>query len=347
MAIGLAPRVGLKPLAAFCRRLGTSLDAGIDVRRVMETEIGAGGGRVYCEKLTALQQAVSRGDSLTDAFQQADGYFPPFFCEMVKVGEKTGTLDRVLLKLADHYEHLKSLRLIFVAGIIWPMLQLGAVIVILGIMILALGWVASMTGENVDILGFGLVGVSGFIRYLIGLTFLGLIGWGIYLFVTRGPFAKIGQSLLIQLPGIGKSVQVMSLSRMAWTLALAIDAGADAKGAMRLSLDSTMNDYYRQHADQIALGLQSGQEMHEVLRKTGAFPAEFIDSVQVGEDSGRLTEMMDKLATNYHQQAETAAKVLTVIGSMVVWGSVVILLIVLIFRVFSFYLGILQEATQI
>ena len=69
--------------------------------------------------------------------------------------------------------------------------------------------------------------------------------------------------------------------------------------------------------------------------------------MQVGEDSGRLTEMMDKLATNYHQQAETAAKVLTVIGSMVVWGSVVILLIVLIFRVFSFYLGILQEATQI
>ena len=346
MAKSLAPRVGLKPLAMFCRRLGTSLDAGIDVRKTIETELGANGNRTYRQNMAHVRSAVASGDSLTDAFQQTNGYFPPFFCEMVKVGEKTGTLDRVLLKLADHYEHLLSLRSIFIAGIAWPMIQLVAVIFILGIMILALGWVASFTGESVDILGFGLVGVPGLIRYIIGLVVIGAVGYGIYLLCTRGPIANTCRGLLMKLPGIGKSLQVISLSRMAWSLGLAIDAGADARTSMRMALQSTLNDYYTQHADQIDEELQAGQEMHEVLRHTQAFPPDFIDSVEVGEQSGRLTEMMEKLAANYQTQAKTAATVLTVMATMVVWGGVAAPLIVLIFRVFGFYLGILQEATQ-
>ena len=181
----MAPRIGLKPLAMFCRRLGTSLSAGIDIRKTISNEVSSGSNRVYRAQMEQVLRGVSAGDSLSDAFSATDQFFPSFFREMVEVGEKTGTLDRVLSMLADHYEQLLRLRSIFFVGITWSVIQLALAIVIIGILILVLGFVSDMTGETTDILGFGLVGLPGFIRYVVGLCFLAVLVYGIYWAIVR------------------------------------------------------------------------------------------------------------------------------------------------------------------
>jgi type II secretory pathway component PulF len=297
--------------------------------------------------MSRLSQAIESGETLTDGLKRCGDYFPPFFNSMVNVGEKTGTLDRVLIKLAEHYEHLISLRRVFLLGIAWPVIQLVIAIVVIGLLIIALGWVAGMTGERVDILGFGLVGGKGLVKYTILLNLMAAIGYGLFLLFTRGPLAQTIRELVMRVPGLGPSLRVMSLSRMAWSLGMAIDAGASARMSMKLALQSTMNAYYTRHSDELDAAIRTGSEMHTALRATQAFPQDFLDAVEVGEQSGRLTESLEKLAENYQAQAKVAAATLTLLATMLVWGGVGAVLIFLIFRLASFYLGVLYDATQI
>ena len=343
----MAPRIGLKPLAMFCRRLGTSLSAGIDVRKTISNEVSSGANRVYRAQMEQVLRGVSAGDSLSDAFSATDQFFPSFFREMVDVGEKTGTLDRVLSMLADHYEQLLRLRSIFFVGITWSVIQLALAVVIIGILILVLGFVSDMTGETTDILGFGLVGVPGFIRYVVGLCFLAALGYGIYWAIVRSSLNSWLRSTAIRIPVIGPSLEVMALSRMAWSLGLAVEAGADAGKSLQLAIKSTSNPYYTKYFSRMSRELNSGLEIHEVLANTHAFPNEFVDAIEVGEQSGRLPEMMAKLAEGYQDRAKTAATTLTVVSTIAVWAAVAIVLILLILRIFSVYLGVLQDATQI
>ncbi len=340
-----ASHIGLKRLAQLCRRLGTALEAGIDVRRSWDREAQWGPAQ-HRTQIQRISQAINQGQSIPAAVRQTDSYFPEFFREMVELGDRTGKLDRVLLRLAEHYEHMLSLRRIFLLGIAWPAIQLAMAIGIIGLLIAALGWVSRTTGQKVDLLGFGLVGGSGLIRYFLLLTVLAACGYGIYLLLTRGPVAEVLQRVLMHIPGIGHSLKVIALARMAWTLGLALDSGADARNSLRLALSNTLNAHYTQHTEALDRAIRSGHEMHQALRETAAFPSDFLDSVQVGEESGRLSESLLKLAEQYRDQAKAATTGLTIAATMVVWGFVATILIVLIFRLFGAYLGILDEAVR-
>ena len=115
---------------------------------------------------------------------------------------------------------------------------------------------------------------------------------------------------------------------------------------MRLALSTTGNSYYQQHADEVDLAIRGGSDIHEALRQTGAFPVEFLDAVEVGEQSGRISETLLKLAEDYRERAKATMTGVTLFATIVVWGFVASVLIFLIFRVAGFYLGILNETMQ-
>src|SRR5688572_10300508 len=129
-----AAHISTRRLAQFCRRVGVSLKAGIDLRKVLDREVerAARGER---RGLTQIRQAVAGGSSLDAAFATSNGLFPPMVHGMVRVGEQSGRMDEAFLKLAEHYERQLSLRRTFLAGIIWPMIQLGAAIFVVGLVI--------------------------------------------------------------------------------------------------------------------------------------------------------------------------------------------------------------------
>ena len=164
-----APRIGLKRLAQLSHRLGTALDAGVEVRKSWDREAQSGPA-YHRARMQQISRAISRGQSVPEAVRQTGDYFPEFFREMVELGDRTGRLDRVLKRLADHYDHLVSLRWIFLAGIAWPVIELLIAIGVIGVLIAVLGWVSRVTGETTDLLGFGLVGVPGLIRYAVLLS---------------------------------------------------------------------------------------------------------------------------------------------------------------------------------
>lgn len=324
-------RIGLGKLAQLLRRVGASLHAGLDPRSTYEKEAEYGSA-THRSMMSRVSQTITDGGSLADGLEACGGYFPPLVCTLIEVGEKSGRLDDILRGLAEHYEHLLSLRRTFLVGIAWPAIQFFAAIGIVGLLIWALGIVRSMTGSEVDPLGFGLVGTPGLLVYL-GLVVTTLGGAAVLVMgLLRGAFGPAPLRIAMRLPVLGNCLKTAALSRFAWTLGLTLDSGMNARRSMELALRSTENAYYTSRMQVVDDALLQGREFHESLRATGLFPDEFLQMLETAEVSGTHGESLQRLADEYRQRAQTAAKALTMAASFAVWVLVAIVLIALIIR---------------
>lgn len=327
------PRIGTKALAQMLRRVGTSVRAGLDIRTIWQTEMHSG-SPTHRQQASIVSGKIAAGDTLAEALSSCGGYFPTLTCDLVEVGEKTGRLDEVVLGLAEHYEHLLSLRRTFLIGIFWPAIELAAAIVIVGLLILIMGVIgATSGGEPFRILGFE-AGTKGFITYIFFITaVVGVFAW-LLIAVRRGWFGPKPMELAMRIPVIGRCLQTAALSRLAWTLSLTLNAGMDAKRSIKLALRSTQNAYYTSQLAAVDSAVGLGREFHDALRGTGVFPDEFLSSLETAELSGTHTESLGRLAEDYRDRAKATARTLTVVAGIAVWILVALIIIVVIFQFF-------------
>jgi type II secretory pathway component PulF len=335
-----SPRIELKPLADLCHRLGMAFEAGIDARTIWAREAERARGR-FREHLATVSDAVNHGESLTDALRETGDFFPTLFREMVALGEQTGHVDRVLAQLSDHYQNQISLRRSFWSSITWPLVQLTIAVGVVGLLI----WVQGMIG--IDILRVGLVGERGLQIYGIFLAVVGAVIFLAVRAVTRGAVwtAPI-QRMVLQLPGIGPPLQTVALARLAWAMHVTLDGGMEVRRALRLSLRSTHNARYLDQLPTIVSEISAGNSIHEAFCRAGGYPVEFLDTLAVGEQSGKIAESMGVLARQFQERARLALATLTTLAGWAVWAVIAALLIALIFRVFSFYLNAITGAMQ-
>lgn len=339
MAIPLfSPRISTKALAGLCHRVGTSIEAGVDIRKVLVREVERTTG-LLARHLTMISKAVDDGQSFGDALAETDDFFPPIFREMVEVGEQTGHLDAVLLQLADHYEVRCKMRRNFLAAIAWPVIQLGLALGIVGFLI----WITGML--QVDILGLGLTGDRGLRIYLVFLAVVGAAAWLVLLAVGRGlVWTRPIQRAALALPIIGRPLQTMALARLAWSIHLTMNTGMDVRRALRLSLRSAQNARYIDQIPAIDAEIVAGSSIHEAFVEAGGYPADFLDTLAVGEQSGKVVESMGMLARQYQERAKMAMTLLAGAAGLAVWALVAAFIIVLIFRMAFFYVGQIYDA---
>ncbi len=322
----------------MCRRVGTSLDAGIDVRKIWDREAEKGDTTTGVHAAT-VRDMIARGDSLFDALEACGDYFPSLLCKLVQVGEQAGQLDKTFLQLAEHYEHSLRLKKSFLSKLIWPAMELGIALFVIGLLI----WILGMIGST-DVLGFGLMGTSGLIKYLAFLAFAALaIGVAIRLIRNLiGVGAVIHAATL--LPVLGDFVRTLGLARFSWVLSLISETHTPVRPAVRMALDATINPYFTAHAADIDAVLAKGNPINEALRASGSFPPEFVDAVQVGEDSGKLAELMHRMAKHCEEQVQAQSTIITTAASFAVWGIVALFIIAMIFRLAMFYVGTINNA---
>jgi type II secretory pathway component PulF len=321
-------------LSQFCQRVGTALQAGIDVRRVWETESQRGG---WSQRATmqSIRDQIGRGESLSNAFGQTREYFPPLVREMVEVGERTGHLDQVFLQLGEHYDHLLQLRQSFLFAIAWPAIELGLALTAIGVFIWLYGFLAltDMEGRPITMLGF--YGVSGLIQYILILVGIGGIlaapfvavrqGW-----IDVGPFYR----LLAMIPGMGSAVRSMALSRLSWALSIASNSDLSAQRVVDLAVRSTQNSYYTTHLDRMRREIRQGRSLHTAFQVTGIYPVEFLDALETGETAGRISETMEILARQYQDRARAQSRILAAVAGVLVLLVVFGILIAFIFKLF-------------
>lgn len=342
-----APRVGLRELSSLCRRWATALEAGIDLRRLLEREASSRSATGLERRLATIADGVSRGDTLVDSIARTGKYFPTLFHEMVEVGEETGRLSEVFRQLAEHYEHQLTLRRNFLAALAWPAIQLTAAVCIVGLLIFIMGVITPAGGKPIDILGFGLVGTSGLMIYLLIVGSIAAVIAFIVQALRRGlAWTAPVQKLLVRLPVLGPSLRTLALSRLAWSLHVTLDAGMALSRALPLSLRSTHMLEYANASDDVVRAVKSGREISEALSRSAPYPRDFLDHLEIGERSGRLPESMALLSRQYQEQAQRALGTLTILAGFAVWALVAMLIIAIIFKLAFFYIGTINDALK-
>ncbi len=333
-------RIRIGQLSKSCHRLGTSLNAGVDVLAVLQRE-AEHGTPAYRRNMSHVHDQVSGGMTLAEGLRDCGKYFPQLTCELVDVGEQTGRLEAVLLRLAEHYQHVLRLRRVFLMGILWPAIELTFGIVAIGLLIFFLG----VLGTSVTM--FGLSGTSGLAIYggivLALAAGLALVTFGL----MRGWFGSWPGQLVVRLPVVGKAIQTMALARLSWTMSLSLDAGIDAPRAIRMALESTQNAYYTRHIDTAVARVMRGGQFHEALAGTGVFSSDFLTALQNAELSGTESESLSRMSDDYQKQAEAATTALAIAASVAIWVLVGTLFIFMIFYLFmNLYMKPINEALE-
>ncbi len=259
---------------------------------------------------------------------------------MTAVGEQTGHLDRVLAQLAEHYQSRLSLRRAFLVAIAWPVFQLVVSVGVIGVLIWVMGMLPTVNGQPTDILGFGLVGDRGLRIYLTFWAVVVVAGWLIVRAIQRGlAWTHSIQRLILRIPMLGGPLQTIALERLAWSMHLTMNTDMDVRRSLRLSLRGTQNARYLDQIPMIDAEIVAGNSIYEAFRAAGGYPTDFLDTLAVGEQSGKISESMGVLAKQYQERARMAMAALAIAAGWIVWAVIAAFIIVLIFRVASFYVN--------
>jgi type IV pilus assembly protein PilC len=138
---------------------------------------------------------------------------------------------------------------------------------------------------------------------------------------------------------LGNSLKTLALARLAWTLSVTLNTGMDTIRAVTMALKNSQNVIFTSGMETVASVLRRGNTISEAFRAAGGYPAEFLDVMEVGEQTGEVSESMERLSKLYEDRAKAALSALTVLAGFLIWGLVAAFIIVLIFRVFSIYIG--------
>ena len=335
-----ANRIGHQTLSTLCERVGVAFDVGLDPHRVFEREAKETGSG-YSRRMRAVAEHVRKGGSLADAIKTQGNFFPDHFGEMIDAGEQTGRLDKVLDRLADYYQNLADFRSAFLSSILWPLVQLAIAALIVGGLIY-LPSVLLPPDEAPDLLGLGLVGPRGLTIYLISVAVLVAVIFAFYLLAKNGAFRFLGD-FATRVPKLGRRILVFAEARFVQTLSLAIESGMDASSAIDLAFRSAGTTRMEKKSAAAKEAIERGRDMCSVLADTGLFQEETLEAIQLGEESGRLSETLDKHFRHLKTQVKTSMATITYLSSAIIWFLIAAVLIAIIFRVFSLYIGGIAE----
>ena len=332
-------------LADWCRRVGISLNAGLDVVRVLERESNQrAGGYSASQCWRKVHQSIADGSSLHEALDEQKEQLSDLFISMVRVGEKSGHLGETLLDLADYYSQLVDLRRNFLRSLILPIFELCIALLVVGLVILILGFLPG----DMDILGLGLVGVSGLVKYLITLAIIGGVGFSIFWFLRNNAMQlRFVHYIVDYIPKIGPVFRTLALTRLTWALHLTMRTGMDVKEALALSFAAASYAPITGKLQTILNEIDAGGSLYDGFLNCRYFDEMMILQIQTGDESGMLPEVMGRLSKEYFQQCVFRLKTLSVLGFFLVFTIVAGIIIFFIFSIFSFYIAQINSAGQL
>ncbi len=338
-------KISQSQMAKLFNRLATSYTAGLDIRSAYqrETEIGSPSYRINAREVC---KGLKAGKPLAESMALTDGYFPELALSVVKAGEAGGRLEESFSRLGKHYDNLVKFRNNFLAAIAWPAFELVfAILLIGGLMAICDSVFRTMEKEPVNWLLMGST-MGNVIAYFV-LVLLFFIALAILVMGTaRGWFGTLPMRLAMRIPLIGKTVIALAMSRFAWTLSVAENAGMSAIESADLALRATDNFFYDRLRPNVAKKIRSGESFYRAFKSTDSIPEDVLIYIDNGETAGQLSETMIRCSEELQQRAERNLKAIGTIGFILMLLMAAGLVLLIVVFAMSGYIGILNDLSK-
>jgi general secretion pathway protein F len=307
-------RTSSRDVFLITHELATLLKAGVPLDRAFQTLIDLGENETTKRLLSSILARLRSGVSLADALSEHRDVFPHHYTSMVRAGEASGALEVVLGRLSEFLEKSQALRESIKTALYYPIFLLImaalSIIILLTFVIPQFEPLFQSAGAALPMSTEVLLAASEFIRSY-GWVMIVLLAVAIYL-LRRYLATKHGRTrtdeFLLKVPMIGVLVTKIEVARFCRTVSTLLQNGVGLLSALEIVRDTVNNSVISSAVENVALRLKEGRGLADPLAATGVFPKLAVHLVRVGEETGKLDDMLSKLADIYDQDVASATE---------------------------------------
>jgi general secretion pathway protein F len=296
------------------RELATLLRAGLPLDRAFEILINLAPNARVAELLTRIRNDVRGGSSLSKALEQQKGIFTRFYVNMIRAGEAGGSLPAVLLRLAEYMERSKALRDNVKASLTYPIflavISVIAVVVLLGVVVPRFKPIFAGAGKAVPFVTQVVLFMGDALRNY-GWAMLGALA----LFAwwqarrLRDPIVRYRMDRrMVTAPVVGDLFAKVEMARFSRTLGTLLGNGVTLVAALNIVRETMGNAWLSESVTAVARELKEGRGLGRPMMETGRFPMLAVHMILVGEETGRLDEMLMQVAETFDREVDVAIR---------------------------------------
>ncbi|AIG03009.1 type IV fimbrial assembly protein [Pseudomonas fluorescens] len=346
---GLGNPITPADIALFTRQLATLLKAGIPLLQAFDM-IGEGfDSRAMRMMVQGLKQEIAGGNSLTGALLKQPQYFNALYCSLIAAGEQAGTLETLLERVATHLEKSQRLKARIKKAMTYPLVVLLVATLVSSILLIHVvpRFESLFAGIDTPLPRFTLLVIvlSEFMQGAWWMLLLAVtaIAWGVRRSYRRySGFRLWLDAGLLKLPLAGTLLKKTAVARYARTLATTFAAGVPLTQALDSVAGAAGNERFKRAITRMRQDVAIGMQLNRTMTASGLFPGMAIQMTAIGEESGALDSMLEKVADHYETDVDNLVDNLTSLMEpliMVVLGSIVGALVI------AMYLPIFQLGT--
>ena len=307
--------VKAKDLAVFTRQFSVMIDAGLPLVQCLEILAGQQENKTFQQVLTATRGAVEGGATLSNAMSHHSKVFDPLYVNLVEAGETGGILDTILQRLALYIEKNVKLSRAVKSALVYPV---AVIFVAVGVITLLLWKVVPIFATLFVGLGVDLplptrivIGLSNFIGsifgFLIVVAFIG-IGIGIKVWYGTPKGRMVLDGVLLKLPLVGILLRKIAVARFTRTLGTLITSGVPILESLDITARTAGNAVIEKALLHVRQSLEAGKTLAGPLKETEVFPGMVTQMIGVGEQTGAMDAMLQKIADFYEDEVDAAVK---------------------------------------
>ena len=313
----LQPKVKEKDVILFARQFSTMIDAGLPIIQCLEILHSQQGNKTFKRMIKEIKEQVEGGATLAEALKRFPNHFDDLFVNMIAAGEAGGILDAILRRLAAYMEKAAKLKAQVKGAMTYPIVTLIIAIVVLGIILV---FVIPVFEEMFADFGGELptptklvVTASDIVKSKIVYIIVGIV---ILFFTMRKFYATekgqdITDDLVLKIPVFGELLRKVAVAKFTRTMGTMLASGVAILEALDIVAKTAGNRTVERAIYDVRSGIAEGRTMADPLAESGVFPSMVCQMISVGESTGALDAMLEKIADFYDEEVDQAVDNLT------------------------------------
>ncbi len=313
----LQPKVKTKDIVIFTRQLSTMIDAGLPLVRGLEILASQQENPTFKKMLTQIKTDVESGSTFADALKKYPNHFDRLYRNMVAAGEIGGILDEVLRRLSDYMEKAQALKAKVKSAMTYPAIVLAISAVVLSIiLIFVIPTFAKMFADFGSALPLPtqiVINLSNFVKSY----FLVMVAFGVILVLLFKKYYSTQKGrlsvdrLLLKAPVFGALIRKVAVAKFTRTLGTLINSGVPIIEALNVAAGTAGNKVIEETIKNVKASISEGRSIAQPLMESKVFPSMVVQMISVGETTGALDAMLNKIADFYDEEVNTAVDALT------------------------------------